>query len=155
MLLINEHPEQRAFEVVYVGVVPEARGRGYSREMLLEGIRDCARLREAVRSFWPSIAEIRLRETFTTIWVFAKIGVMRRARSRASRSSRPRLNALRLHFAENNAGFVTEKFDASQLMRALFHSFSTGELSLRASRRTTINTLSTTREVAKKLFSKS
>ncbi|MEX2286496.1 MAG: GNAT family N-acetyltransferase [Planctomycetaceae bacterium] len=40
VLLINDHPDQDALEVVYMGVVPEARGHGFSREMLLDGIRE-------------------------------------------------------------------------------------------------------------------
>lgn len=49
LLLMNEHPAQNAWEVVYMGVVPEARGRGYGRAMLLEGLHDAQRAgRESV-----------------------------------------------------------------------------------------------------------
>lgn len=34
LLLINEHPEEELFEIVYVGVVPEARGRGLGRRLV-------------------------------------------------------------------------------------------------------------------------
>jgi GNAT superfamily N-acetyltransferase len=40
VLLLNDHPEQNAWEVVYLGVVPEARGRGLGRAMLLSGLAD-------------------------------------------------------------------------------------------------------------------
>lgn len=39
-LLLSEYPEQCAWEVVYMGVIPEARGHGYGREILEAGIRD-------------------------------------------------------------------------------------------------------------------
>ena len=38
LLLLNEHPDQNAWEVVYMGVVPEARGQGLGRDMLLSGL---------------------------------------------------------------------------------------------------------------------
>lgn len=38
VLLLSDHPEQDAWEVVYVGVVPEARGKGIGRAMLLSGL---------------------------------------------------------------------------------------------------------------------
>jgi GNAT superfamily N-acetyltransferase len=38
VLLLNDHPEQNSWEVVYVGVVPEARGRGLGKSMLLSGL---------------------------------------------------------------------------------------------------------------------
>ena len=38
VLLLSEHPDQNACEVVYMGVVPEARGRGYGRGMLLTAL---------------------------------------------------------------------------------------------------------------------
>lgn len=40
VLLMSEHAEQNAWEVVYMGVVPEARGRGYGRDMLICGLRE-------------------------------------------------------------------------------------------------------------------
>ena len=40
LLLMNDHPEEQACEVVYVGVVPEARGNDYGREMLIDGIQN-------------------------------------------------------------------------------------------------------------------
>lgn len=39
VLLLAEHPERNACEVVYLGVVPEWRGRGFGREMVLAGLR--------------------------------------------------------------------------------------------------------------------
>lgn len=38
VLLLNDHPDHDAWEVVYIGVVPEMRGRGYGRAMLLDGL---------------------------------------------------------------------------------------------------------------------
>jgi GNAT superfamily N-acetyltransferase len=38
LLLLAEHPEQQAWEVVYMGIVPEARGNRYGREILLTGL---------------------------------------------------------------------------------------------------------------------
>jgi ribosomal protein S18 acetylase RimI-like enzyme len=42
ILLMAAHAEQRMWEVVYMGLVPEARGRGYGRAMLLDGLRAAA-----------------------------------------------------------------------------------------------------------------
>ncbi len=38
LLLMNDHPDQNAWEVVYTGVIPEARGKGYGREIVLSGL---------------------------------------------------------------------------------------------------------------------
>jgi ribosomal protein S18 acetylase RimI-like enzyme len=38
VLLLNEQPAQRAWEVVYVGVVPAYRGRGFGRQMLVDAM---------------------------------------------------------------------------------------------------------------------
>ncbi len=38
VLLLSDHPEQDAWEVVYMGVVPDARGKGFGRAMLLSGL---------------------------------------------------------------------------------------------------------------------
>jgi len=38
VLLMNEHPDQRAIELVYFGIVPEYRGRGLGQRVLLDGI---------------------------------------------------------------------------------------------------------------------
>ena len=38
LLLMTEHSGQDAWEVVYMGLIPEARGRGYGRGMLLTGL---------------------------------------------------------------------------------------------------------------------
>lgn len=38
VLLLNEHPDQNAIELVYMGVVPELRGMGLGREMLRRGL---------------------------------------------------------------------------------------------------------------------
>jgi ribosomal protein S18 acetylase RimI-like enzyme len=38
VLLLNELPAQRAWEVVYVGVVPAYRGRGFGRQMLIDAM---------------------------------------------------------------------------------------------------------------------
>ena len=37
-LLLNEHPDQNAIELVYMGVTPELRGNGLGREMLRRGL---------------------------------------------------------------------------------------------------------------------
>ncbi|MBT6155678.1 MAG: GNAT family N-acetyltransferase [Planctomycetaceae bacterium] len=38
MLLMNDHPAQDAWEVVYMGVAADARGCGYGRAMLIDGL---------------------------------------------------------------------------------------------------------------------
>jgi GNAT superfamily N-acetyltransferase len=38
VLLLNDRPDQNAWEVVYMGIVPAQRGKGYGREMLLCGL---------------------------------------------------------------------------------------------------------------------
>ena len=38
ILLLNDHPDQDSWEVVYTGVVPSARGKGYGRAMLIDGL---------------------------------------------------------------------------------------------------------------------
>ncbi len=40
LLLMNDHPDQDAWEIVYIGVVPEARGKGYGREIVLSGLNE-------------------------------------------------------------------------------------------------------------------
>ena len=40
ILLLNDQPEQNAWELVYMGIVPEARGKGYGRTMLLSGLQE-------------------------------------------------------------------------------------------------------------------
>ena len=40
LLLMNDHDDQSAWEVVYMGVVPEFRGRGIGRSMLISGLYD-------------------------------------------------------------------------------------------------------------------
>ena len=40
VLLLNAHLDQNVWEVVYMGIVPEARGQGYGREMLLTGLHE-------------------------------------------------------------------------------------------------------------------
>lgn len=42
LLLMNEHPDQDAVELVYFGIVPEFRGKGLGRRVLAEGIRAAA-----------------------------------------------------------------------------------------------------------------
>ena len=42
VLMMNPHPDQNGMELVYLGVVPEFRGRGLGRRMLAEGIRTAA-----------------------------------------------------------------------------------------------------------------
>ena len=42
LLLLNEHPEQDAIELVYFGVLPEFRGRGMGRKVLKDGIQAAA-----------------------------------------------------------------------------------------------------------------
>ena len=48
VLLLNDHPDQDAVELVYVGVAPEARGRGLGRRMIQAGLRDAAEHGRAV-----------------------------------------------------------------------------------------------------------
>jgi mycothiol synthase len=43
VLLLNEHPDQDAVELVYIGVTPASRGLGLGRRMLREGVRVAAR----------------------------------------------------------------------------------------------------------------
>lgn len=38
VVLLNEHPEQSAVELVYFGVIPAARGRGYGRAALIHAL---------------------------------------------------------------------------------------------------------------------
>lgn len=40
VLIFADHPDQDAWEVVYMGILPEARGRGYGKAMLHSGLRD-------------------------------------------------------------------------------------------------------------------
>jgi ribosomal protein S18 acetylase RimI-like enzyme len=42
VLLMNEHPDQDAIELVYFGIVPEFRGRGFGRKILADGIQAAA-----------------------------------------------------------------------------------------------------------------
>ena len=42
VLLMNEHPEQNAIELVYFGIVPEFRGKRLGRRILTEGIQAAA-----------------------------------------------------------------------------------------------------------------
>lgn len=48
VLLMNEHPDQRAVELVYFGIVPEFRGRGLGQRVLTDGIQAAALARGAV-----------------------------------------------------------------------------------------------------------
>ncbi|MEX0702679.1 MAG: GNAT family N-acetyltransferase [Planctomycetales bacterium] len=53
LLLATAHPAESAREIVYMGVVPEARGRGHGRAMLIDALRaardsGCATIRLAV-----------------------------------------------------------------------------------------------------------
>ena len=50
VLLLSEYPEQQAWEIVYMGIVPAARGRGYGRAVLSAGIKD-ARAHNAAAMF--------------------------------------------------------------------------------------------------------
>ncbi len=43
VLLLNEHPDQDAIELVYFGVIPESRGLRLGRQMLLDGVQLAAR----------------------------------------------------------------------------------------------------------------
>lgn len=40
VLLLSDHPEQDAWEVVYIGVVPEARGKQFGRSLVLSGLHE-------------------------------------------------------------------------------------------------------------------
>lgn len=42
LLLMNEHPEQDAIELVYFGIVPEFRGQGLGRKVLFDGVQAAA-----------------------------------------------------------------------------------------------------------------
>ena len=48
LLLLNEHPDQDAVELVYFGIVPEFRGKGLGRRVLADGIRAATLLDRAV-----------------------------------------------------------------------------------------------------------
>ena len=43
VLMLNEHPDQDAIELVYFGIVPEFRGEGLGRRILAEGVRTAAK----------------------------------------------------------------------------------------------------------------
>jgi ribosomal protein S18 acetylase RimI-like enzyme len=43
LLLLNDHPEQSAWEIVYMGVSPRFRGNGYGKMILVEGLARAAR----------------------------------------------------------------------------------------------------------------
>lgn len=47
VLLLTEHPDENAWEIVYLGVVPEFRGRGYGRALVLDALQ---RAKEAGRA---------------------------------------------------------------------------------------------------------
>lgn len=48
VILLNDHPDQDAIELVYLGVAPEARGQGLGRRMLRDGLRESAQRGRAV-----------------------------------------------------------------------------------------------------------
>lgn len=48
VMLLNDHPDQDAVELVYLGVSPTARGRGLGRRMLRQGLADSALRGQAV-----------------------------------------------------------------------------------------------------------
>ena len=48
VMLVNDHPDQDAVELIYLGVAPGARGRGLGRRMLVEGLSEAARRGRAV-----------------------------------------------------------------------------------------------------------
>ncbi len=56
ILLLNDHPDQDSWEVVYTGVVPAARGKGYGRAMLIDGL---TAARDAGRSGMLLAVDIR------------------------------------------------------------------------------------------------
>lgn len=47
LLLMNEHTQQQAWEIVYVGTKPEERGRGYGRAILIDGLHEARNARVA------------------------------------------------------------------------------------------------------------
>ena len=42
VVLLNDHPDQDAVELVYLGVTPSARGRGLGHRMLQQGLSESA-----------------------------------------------------------------------------------------------------------------
>lgn len=48
VILLNDHPDQDAVELVYLGVAPGARGQGLGRRMLRQGLAESARRGQAV-----------------------------------------------------------------------------------------------------------
>ena len=42
VVLLNRHPDQSAVELVYFGVIPSARGRGYGRTALIQALNTAA-----------------------------------------------------------------------------------------------------------------
>lgn len=49
MVLLNEHPEQSAVELVYFGVAPAARGRGYGQNALIHALNNATAMGRATR----------------------------------------------------------------------------------------------------------
>ena len=43
VMMLNEHPDQDAIELVYFGIVPQFRGKGLGRRILADGIRGAAK----------------------------------------------------------------------------------------------------------------
>jgi mycothiol synthase len=43
VLMLNEHPDQDAVELVYFGIAPKFRGKGFGRRVLAEGVRAAAK----------------------------------------------------------------------------------------------------------------
>jgi GNAT superfamily N-acetyltransferase len=48
VLLLNEHPDQDAIELVYFGIIPQYRGQGFGRRLLFDGVRTAAKLGRSV-----------------------------------------------------------------------------------------------------------
>jgi ribosomal protein S18 acetylase RimI-like enzyme len=75
VLLINDHPDQDAAELVYFGVVPAARGRGYGRRLLAYGL-------QAVRERTAIFLAVDAENSFANA-IYAELGFVEVARRRA------------------------------------------------------------------------
>lgn len=72
VLLLNEHPDQDAIELVYIGVTPESRGLGLGRRMVRDGVRLAAR-RGRSAMFLAVDCENRFANTVYSEFSFAEL----------------------------------------------------------------------------------